>query len=148
MISFKLLRMIKLSQKIINSIIQFVKMIIEILWKHIIAFRCWFFVDDINVDDSRSNYNNKKILFKMRLYILKHIQWLNAILMNLKKTDCTISNEKFQFYVADFKIVDFVCDSNDRFFKMTKMIKILKWFSCQNIFEVRAFIEVCVYYRI
>ena len=68
--------------------------------------------------------------------------------MNLKKTDCTISNEKFQFYVADFKIVDFVCDLNDRFFKTTKVIKILKWFSCRNVFEVRAFIKVCVYYKI
>ena len=68
--------------------------------------------------------------------------------MNLKKTDCTISNEKFQFCVVNFKIVDFVYDSNDRFFETTKMIKILKWFSCRNVFEVRAFIEVCVYYRI
>ena len=148
MISFKFLRIIRFSQKIINSIVQFVKMIIKIFWKHIIAFRCWFFVDDINVDDLRSNYNNKKVFFKMRLYILKHIQWLNAILMNLKKTDYTISSEKFQFYVVDFKIVDFVCDLNDRFSETIKMIKILKWFSCRNVFEIRAFIEVCVYYKI
>ena len=46
--------------------------------------------------------------------------------MNLKKTDCTISNEKFQFCVVDFKIVNFIYNSNDRFFEMTKMIKILK----------------------
>ena len=123
-------------------------MITEILWKHIIAFRCWFFVNNINVDGSRSNYGNKKTFSEMRLYILKHIQWLNAILMNLKKTDCIISNEKFQFCVVNFKIVDFVCDSNDRFLETTKIIKILKWFSCRNVFEVRAFIEVCVYYRI
>ena len=74
MISFKLLKMIKFSQKVINLIVQFVKIIIEIFWKHIIAFRCWFFVDDINVDDSRSNYDNKEAFFEMRLYILKHIQ--------------------------------------------------------------------------
>ena len=46
--------------------------------------------------------------------------------MNLKKTDCTISDEKSQFCVVDFKIIDFVCDLNDRFFETTKMIKILK----------------------
>ena len=68
--------------------------------------------------------------------------------MNLKKTDYTISDEKFQFYVADFKIIDFICDLNNKFFKITKMIKILKWFSCQNVSEVRAFIEICIYYRI
>ena len=84
----------------------------------------------------------------MRLYILKHIQWLNAILMNLKKTDYTISDEKFQFYIINFKIVDFIYDLNDRFSETTKMIKILKWFSCRNVSEIRAFIEVCVYYKI
>ena len=148
MISFKLLRMIKLFQKIINSIVQFVKVIIKIFWKHIVASRCWSFVDDINVNESRSNYENKKAFSEVRLYILKHIQWLNAILVNLKKTNYMISDEKFQFCVADLKIVSFICDSNDRSLEITKIIKILKWFSCRNVSEVRAFIEVCVYYRI
>ena len=70
------------------------------------------------------------------------------MLIDLKKTNCTISNEKFQFYVVDLKIVDFICDFDDWFFKTTKIIKILKWFSCRNISEIRAFIEVYVYYRI
>ena len=91
---FELLKMIKLFQKIINSIIQFVKMIIEILWKDIVTSRCWSFVNDINVNESCLNYENKKILSEMQLYILKHIQWLNAIFVNLKKTDCMISDEK------------------------------------------------------
>ena len=68
--------------------------------------------------------------------------------MNLKKINYTISNEKFQFCVVDFKIVDFIYDLNDKFFETTKMIKILKWFFYRNVFEVRAFIEVCVYYKI
>ena len=46
--------------------------------------------------------------------------------MNLKKTDCMILNEKFQFCVVDFKIVDFIYDLNNKFFETTKMIKILK----------------------
>ena len=140
--------MIKFSQKIINSIVQFVKMIIKIFWKHIIMFRCWFFVDDINVNDSRSNYDNKKTFFEIWLYILKHIQWLNAMLMNLEKTNYTILNEKFQFYIVNFKIVDFICNLNDKFFETIKIIKILKWFSYRNVFEVRVFIKVCVYYKI
>ena len=68
--------------------------------------------------------------------------------MNLKKTDYTISDEKFQFCVVNFKIIDFICDLNDKFFETTKIIKILKWSSYQNVFEVRAFIKVYVYYRI
>ena len=148
MISFEFLKMIKFFQKVINSNVQFVKIIIKILWKHIAAFCCWSFVDNINVNESRSNYNNKKTLSEMRLYILKHIQWLNAIFVNLKKTNCTISNEKFKFDVVDLKIVSFVYDSNNRFFETAKIIKILKWSSCRNVFKIRAFIEVYVYYRI
>ena len=84
----------------------------------------------------------------MQLYIWKHIQWLNKILISLKKTNYTILNEKFQFCIIDFKVVDFICNLNDNFFETTKIIKILKWSSCRNIFEIRAFIEVCVYYKI
>ena len=68
--------------------------------------------------------------------------------MNLKKSNCTISNEKFQFCIADFKIMSFICDLNDRSFETAKIIKILKWFSCRDVFEVCAFIKVCIYYRI
>ena len=44
--------------------------------------------------------------------------------------------------------MSFICDLNDRFLETVKIIKILKWFSCRDVSEVRAFIEVCVYYRI
>ena len=37
-----------------------------------------------------------------------------------------ISNEKFQFYTFELKMVNFVYDSNDRFSKTTKTIKILE----------------------
>ena len=70
------------------------------------------------------------------------------MLMNLEKTNFTISNEKFQFYMFELKIVDFVCDLNDRFSKTTKIIKILEWSSCRGVSKVRTFINICVYYRI
>ena len=79
---------------------------------------------------------------------MKHVQWLNAVLMNLEKTNCTISDEKSQFYIFELKIVDFVYDSNDRFSEIAKIIKIFKWSSCCDVSEIRAFINVCAYYRI
>ena len=48
------------------------------------------------------------------------------MLVNLKKIDYTILNEKFRFYVVNLKIINFVCDLNDKFFETAKMIKILK----------------------
>ena len=64
--------------------------------------------------------------------------------INWKKIDCTISNEKFWFCIFNLKIVDFVCDFNDKSFEIVKIIKILKWSSYCDIFEFRAFINVCV----
>ena len=139
--------MIQLSQSAINSMTQFVQIIIEILRKHIITSRYWPFIDDINIKNLRSNYNEKESLFEIRLFIMKHVQWLNAMLVNLEKTNCTISNKKFQFYIFELKIVNFVYDSNNKFSKITKIIKIPEWFSCCDISKVRVFINVCVYYR-
>ena len=126
MIFLNLFRITRLSQSAINSMTQFIQIIIEIFRKHIVASRCWSFVDDKNVRNSRSNYNEKKILFEIRLFIMKHVQWLNAVFVNLKKTSCTISNKKFQFCMSELKTVDFVCDSNDRFSETAKIIKILE----------------------
>ena len=66
--------------------------------------------------------------------------------VNLKKINCTISDEKFQFYMFDLKIVNFVCDSNDRFSEIAKIIEILKWFSCCDALEIKTSLNVCVYY--
>ena len=136
MIFLNLFRIIWLSQSAINSMTQFVRIIIKILKKHIVASCCWSFVDDINVKNSRSNYDEKEIFFKIRLFIIKYVQWLNAVFVNLEKTNCTISDEKFQFYMSELKIVDFVYDSNDRFSETAKMIKILEWYFCHDVSKV------------
>ena len=147
-IFLSLFRITRLSQSAINSMTQFVRIIIEIFKKHIVASRCWSFVDDINVKNSRSNYDEKEILFKIRLFIMKYIQWLNAMLVNLEKISCTISDEKFQFCMSELKIVDFIYDSNDKSSETAKIIKILEWTFYCNVPKVRVFINVCVYYRI
>ena len=148
MISLNLFRITRLLQNTINSMTQLIRIIIEIFRNHIIASRCWFFVDDINIKDSRSNYDKKEILLEIRLFIMKHVQWLNAMLVNLEKMNCMILNEKSQFYMFELKIVDFVYDLNNRFSETVKIIKILEWPSCRDVSKVRIFINVCVYYRI
>ena len=148
MISLSLFWITRLSQSVINSMTQFVRIIIEIFKKHIVASRCWSFVDNINVKSSRLDYDEKEILSEVRLFIMKHVQWLNAVLMNLEKTSCTILNKKSQFCISELKIVDFVYDSNDKSSEIAKIIKIFEWSSCCDVSEVRTFINVCMYYRI
>ena len=43
-----------------------------------------------------------------------------------KKNELQISNEKSQFYIFELKIVNFICDSNNRFSETAKIIKILE----------------------
>ena len=52
------------------------------------------FLNDINVKDFRSIYNNQEIIFEIKLFVLKHIQFLNAILVNLKRASYIIFNKK------------------------------------------------------
>ena len=45
-------------------------------------------------------------------------------------------------------IVGFVCRAEGRTPNSAKIIKILEWKPCTDVSEARAFIRVCVYYRI
>ena len=44
------------------------------------------------------------------------------------------------------RIMRFICGSEEHFLKTVKVLKIVKWSSCQSIKDVWAFIELCVYY--
>ncbi len=50
--------------------------------------------------------------------------------------------------MAGLKIVGFICDSDGWHPDTAKVLKIINWPECQNIRKARAFMGVCVYYRI
>ena len=125
MISFELLRMIIFSQKTINSVKQFVRIANYILNAHI-SEKCQTFVNDVVVKKDRNNHENKKIVSEIRIFVFRHIQNLNKILIDIKRSKATISDEKSQFCMFDIKIVNFVCDEIDRHSDSVKIIKIIK----------------------
>jgi hypothetical protein len=100
------------------------------------------------VKESKITYNNEFILFEIRRYVMKHIQWLNDVLTDIERADCTIFEKKSQFCCERLRVIDFVCDVEKRHSDTTKIIKILNWFFCQNVVDVREFIEICVFYRV
>jgi len=69
--SLELLRIIHLSQNTTNLVAQFVKIVIRIL-KYLLN-KCCLFVNNINIKEFKSNYNNKKTILKIKLFVLKHI---------------------------------------------------------------------------
>ena len=140
------MRQTTLSQEAINSIAQFVRIIIKILEN---LFRiCRSFVNDIKVKELKSRYEEEEMIFEIRRFVLKHIMNLDQVLLNFELVRCIISEEKSQFCMSKIKIMSFVYDFNDRRSESFKVIKIIKWASCQNIISVRAFIEICLYYRV
>jgi len=50
--------------------------------------------------------------------------------------------------MVGIKVIGYLCDIEDRYPDITKIIKIFKWLYCDNVIEARAFLGVCVYFRI
>ncbi len=50
--------------------------------------------------------------------------------------------------MAGIKVVEYMCDFEGRHPDVSKVVKILKWSSLSDIITARAFISVCVYFRI
>jgi hypothetical protein len=98
--------------------------------------------------NSKITYNDEFIFSEIRRYVMKHIQWLNDVLTNIKKVDCIIFEEKSQFCCEKLRVIDFVCDVEKRHSDTAKIIKILNWFFYQDVADVREFIKTCVFYRI
>jgi hypothetical protein len=91
-------------------------------------------------------YNDEFIVFEIRRYVMKHIQWLNDVLTNIEKIDCIIFEKKF--CCEELRVIEFVCDVEKRHSNTTKIIKILNLSSCQDVVDARKFIKICVFYRI
>ena len=124
MISIKLFQQTTLFQKEINSVTQFVRIRIKILQNHIFE-KARFFLDDIDIKKFKFNYENELVLSRVRRYIMKHIQWIDKMFVDLKRIECIIFDEKSQFCVKKLKIVKYVCDVNKRHFNYAKIDKIM-----------------------
>src|SRR5690625_3921811 len=104
-ISLELLRQTTILQDEINFVTQFVRIIEKIL-QNIISKLERVFIDDVDIKDSRDNYNNKKIMSDVRQFVLKHLQNLNKTLYLIELADDIVSVEKFYFLMSDVRIVE------------------------------------------
>ena len=142
-----LMRMTTLPQGATNLVAQFVRIVTKILAAHL-RDRAKQFLDDLGVKGPKTTYNNEEVAPGIRRYILEHIQNLDAVLADLERAGVTISGAKSQFCRAGIKIVGFICDANGRHPDTAKVLKIIDWPACTDITTARAFMGVCVYYRI
>jgi ribonuclease HI len=141
-----LLRMTTLPQGATNSVAQFVRIVTKIL-EDLIPAECLPFLDDIGVKGPTSRYNDEELIPGIRRFVMEHIQSLDRVLVRIERAGGTVGL-KSQFCMDGINLVGFVCGAEGRSPDSAKVIKILEWEPCSNIREARAFIGVCVYYRI
>ena len=142
----RLLQMTTLLQGATNSVAQFVRIVTKIL-EDLIPEDCLPFLNNISVKGLLSTYDNKEVVPGIRQFVLEHIQSLDRTLVRLERAGCTIG-PKSQFCIDGISIVSFVCSAEGRSPDSAKVVKILEWKPCTDIAKARAFIRICVYYRI
>jgi len=87
---------------------------------------CCMFLNNIAVKEPQTDYNSEEVLMKVHQYILKAIQNLNKVLINIECTDRSVSDEKSQYIMKQLKIVEFVCRPNGRSSVVNKVLKIVQ----------------------
>ena len=73
---------------------------------------------------------------------------LNKVLADIQRVGATISEEKSEFLKESFKVVVYICRAKGGSLEEVQMKKIDDWPPYKNVTDVRAFIGLCVYYRI
>ncbi|SRR6266536_5810520 len=109
-----------------------------------------FFINDVNVKGPKTKYGDAQTFPDIRRFVLKHIQNLDTVLADLERerVNTTLSGAKSQFCMAEIKVIGYIYDFDGRYPDTIKVAKILEWDPPHNIISARAFIGVCVYFRI
>ena len=83
------------------------------------------FINDIEIKDLNIYYNKEKTHKDIQQYILKIIQNLNKIFINIECAEECISEKKLQFIMKYIKIINYIYKLNNRSSVASKVLKIL-----------------------
>ena len=141
-----LLKITNLLQGATNLVAQFIRVIITIL-EDLFLVIAILFIDNIKVKGLYTDYSKELKLFKICRFIFEHIQNLNKALDQIKRAKASI-RLKSQFCYNSISIISFVYSFKGRSFIITKVNKILNQHQYNNIIKAKAFLRICVYYKI
>ena len=85
------------------------------------------YVDDVSIKGLKIKYENKEIfkLSEIQRFIMKYLQNIDYILMNLKYAELTLTASKLMFCFLRMKLIEFICDENERHSDSKKVVKII-----------------------
>ena len=151
-----LMRMTTLPQGYTNAVQAFDRIIRKVLHYPLVRGICEPSIDDIGVrPPARSRYVDASTgepepspIPGVRRYVLESIQATDLVMTEIERAGATISGYQSTFAADGLKVVAFVCDGEGRHPDQEKVRKIVEWPPCTSITEAKAFIGICVYYRI
>ncbi len=141
-----LLRMTTPPQGATNSVAQFVRVVMTIL-EDLFPKIAMPFIDDIGVKGPYTDYGGATSVPGIRRFVFEHLLNLDKTMERIERAGATIG-PKSQFCYDGMIIVGFVCGSGGRSPEAAKVSKILNWKECKTVTETKAFLGICVYYRI
>jgi len=112
------------------------------------------FIDDPVVKPgSRSIFLDKngvpeEVAPGIRKFVLEAIISVDRVLVDIERAGGRISGAKSEFLMEKLKVVAYICGSNARTPEDTKIQRITNWPACQTVTEIKAFIGLCVCYRV
>ena len=143
---FSLLKIITPLQRATNLVAQFIQVVITILEDLFLAI-AMLFIDNIRVKGLYTDYSKKLKLLRICRFVFKHLQNLNKALNRIKRAKAFI-RLKSQFFYNSISIVSFVYSFGGRSLAIAKVNKILDQHQCNNIIKAKAFLGICMYYKI
>ena len=154
MTPFGLLRKTTLPQGYTNGGQVFDRVIRKVLKDVISQNRVKPFIDDMAVKPKTKSYFRdsngriEEVAPGIRRFVLEAIISLGKVLADIEWARATIFGEKSEFLKESLKVVAHICGEKRRSLEEVKMKKIEDWPPCKNVTDGRAFIGLCVYFRI
>jgi hypothetical protein len=108
------------------------------------------FLDNLPVKTVLTRYQNKDDSYEtspnnpgIRRFIWEHLLVVHHILQRLQNVSITVSTKKFILAAPDATIVGHKCTFDGHIPHEKKVQKIRDWPECQNLTQVRGFLDVC-----
>ena len=91
------------------------------------SYMILLYVDDVSIKGLKIKYENKEIfeLSEIQRFIMKHLQNIDYILMNLKCAELILIIFKLMFCFLKIKLVEFIYNENERYSDSKKIAKII-----------------------
>ena len=142
-----LFRMCTLPQGATNSVAQFLRAVMRLLYD-LIPHVCRPFMDDIGIKGPESTYNDAEAVQGIRQYILEHLINIDKTLLNLELGGATASATKTQWCKNRGSFLGYNCGTDGRQPDQSKIVKLIEWEDCFNTTQVRSFLGLAGYYRV